>query len=207
MTDRRAFLTAAGVALSVAAPLGAAAAAPGPATEKAAAFDRTAFEARVRRPFPHRQVFASPRVADGAVFGFMANSLNAYDSGFGDGPGSLHAAAVFYGTGVALAFDDRAWTTLGIAEIVRAAGDRVSTDPLGNPFIRMPQGRTYAELQRRDASFFVCNNALNDLAKRCGTTPDALRAHLLPGMLVVPAGVAAINALQEERFTLFQVLA
>jgi intracellular sulfur oxidation DsrE/DsrF family protein len=205
MSDRRTFLTAAGVALAASAPRVAGASEVSAAAEPGL-FDRAAFVARERQPFAHRQVFASPRVADGAVLGFMANSLNAYDRGFGD-PGSLHAAAVFYSTGVALALDDAAWTQLRIAEVVRSASDRVRADPLGNPFVRAPQGWTFAELQRRNASFFVCNNALNDLAKRCGTTPEVLHAHLLPGMLVVPAGVAALNALQEAHFTLFQVLA
>jgi hypothetical protein len=200
-SDRRTFLGAAGLALAVSVPVRATAQTVG------ATFDRAAFEAQARRPSLHRQVFASPKVADGAVLGFMANSLNAYETGFGDGPGTLHAAAVFYSTGGALAFDDHAWTKLGIADIVHAAGDRVTPDPLGNPFVRAPHGRTFAELQRRGASFFVCNNSLEDLARRTGTTPDDLRAHVLPGVLVVPAGVAAINALQEERFTLFQVLA
>jgi intracellular sulfur oxidation DsrE/DsrF family protein len=87
---------------------------------------------------------------------------------------------------------------------VRAAGDRVDAAAgTGNPFVRGPRGWSFGELQARHVSFFACNNALADLARRTGTTPDVLRSHVLPGMMVVPAGVAAINALQEERFTLF----
>src|ERR1700721_2488021 len=74
-----------------------------PAAAASATFDRTTFEARIRAPFGHRQAFPSPLVSDGAVLGFMFNSLNAYETGFGDGPGTLHAAAVLYHTGVALA--------------------------------------------------------------------------------------------------------
>jgi intracellular sulfur oxidation DsrE/DsrF family protein len=171
-----------------------------PATSK---FDRALFEQRLRLPFPHRQAFASAQVADGAVLGFMYNSLNAYETGFGEGPGTLHAAAVFYHTGVALALDDDAWRSYDLAEVVRRSGDRVTQSSPGNPFVRAPQGWAFADLQRRHASFFVCQNALTDLARRAGTSLDELNAHVLPGMMVVPAGVAAINALQEERFTLF----
>ncbi len=67
-----------------------------PALAASATFDRAAFEARIRTPFRHRQVFATPQVAEGAVLGFMFNSLNAYENGFGEGPGTLHAAAILY---------------------------------------------------------------------------------------------------------------
>jgi hypothetical protein len=189
-----------------------AAAATGVATRPAAAasptFDRAAFEARIRAPFLHRQAFASPLVAEGAVLGFMFNSLNAYETGFGEGPGTLHAAAVFYHTAVALALDDDAWRTFGIADVVRRAGDRITaTATDGNPFVRAPRGWTFGELARRNVSFFVCRNALQDLAHRCATSVETLQAHLQPGMMMVPAGVAVVNALQEEHFTLFQAVA
>jgi intracellular sulfur oxidation DsrE/DsrF family protein len=197
MSSRRGFL-AAGVAVA------AAAAAPWPALAAATDFDRAAFLALARTPFAHRQAFASPLVANGAVLGFMFNSLNAYEHGFDDAPGTLHAAAVLYHTGVALALDDAAWNAYGIADAVRAAGDHVdAVAGSGNPFVRGPRGWSFGELQGRRASFFACSNALADMARRTGTTPELLSTHILPGMMVVPAGVAAINALQEERFTLF----
>jgi hypothetical protein len=198
MTSRLGFLAASGAlaAASTGVPMSASAA--------GGEFDRPAFEARMRLPFRHRQAFANPLVADGAVLGFMFNSLNAYESGFGEGAGTLHAAAVLYHTGVALALDDDAWRSFGIADAIRRSGDRVNaTAADGNPFVRAPQGWAFSDLQRRNASFFVCQNALGDLARRTSTSLDTLRAHLLPGMMMVPAGVAAINALQEERFTLF----
>ncbi len=196
MSSRRSFLAATAVAAAAAGVPLAAPATPG--------FDRAAFEARARLPFAHRQAFASPRVADGAVLGFMYNSLNAYETGFGDGPGTLHAAAVLYHTGVALALDDAAWLTFGIGDATRANGDTLTTaSTTGNPFLRSPHGWSIADLQRRGASFFVCHNALADLARRTSTTFDVLQTHVLPGMMIVPAGVAAVNALQEERFTLF----
>ncbi len=134
----------------------------------------------------------------------MANSLNAYERGFGEGPGTLHVAAVLYHFGVAIAVNDDAWRTLGIADIVRRGSDRTAATPAdGNPYLHAPHGRTVADLQNRGASFFVCQNALEDLARRASTPFDALRAQLVPGAFVVPAGVAAINALQEEHFTLF----
>jgi intracellular sulfur oxidation DsrE/DsrF family protein len=199
MPSRLGFL-AAGATIAVAAG----ASWPAPAAAAAGDFDLAAFTAIARTPFPHRQAFASPLVADGAVLGFMVNSLNAYDHGFEQTPGTLHAAAVLYHLGVALALDDEAWNAYRIADAVRAAGDHVDAAPgAGNPFVHGPRGWTFGELQARRASFFACNNALNDLARRTGASPEELRAHLLPGMMMVPAGVAAVNALQEERFSFF----
>jgi intracellular sulfur oxidation DsrE/DsrF family protein len=196
MTSRSSFLAAAAL---TAASTGLAR----PASAAGATFDRPAFEARLRLPFPHRQAFASGQVADGAVLGFMYNSLNAYETGFGEGAGTLHAAAVFYRTAVALALDDDAWHSYGVAAVLHTANDRVTSQADGNPFLRSPQGWSLSDLQRRSTSFFVCQNALGDLARRCGVAVDTLKLHLLPGMMLVPAGVAAVNALQEEHFTLF----
>jgi intracellular sulfur oxidation DsrE/DsrF family protein len=66
-------------------------------------------------------------------------------------------------------------------------------------------------------SFFVCNNALSgfafELAQKVApggasvtresvvAIHDELAAHFLPGTMLVPAGVAAVNAAQEARFT------
>jgi len=197
MRSRRIFLAASAVAA-------ASSAIPLRGSADVSGFDLAAFQARAREPFRHRQAFASPLVADGAVLGFMLNSLDAYETGFGAGAGTLHAAAVLYRTGVALALDDDAWRTFGIADVIRRAGDRVTTTADGgNPFVNGPEARRIADLQSRLASFFVCRNALNDMARRCSTSLDVLQAHFLPGMMMVPAGVAAINALQEEHFTLF----
>jgi hypothetical protein len=71
------------------------------------------------------------------------------------------------------------------------------------------------------ATFIVCNNALSGIASYiakqtlpAGTTltrdrvvalHDEFVAHFLPGTVLAPAGVAAINAAQEARFTLLPV--
>ena len=200
MTSRRLFLAAGAVTAAVASVSAATAA---PAAAAVADFDRATFEARLRAPFRHRQAFASAQVADGAVLGFIFNSLNAYETGFGEGPNTLNAAAILYHNAVALGVDDLAWQNYQIADVIRRAGDRLTSTSPGNPFVRGPRGWSFGELQSRNTSFFVCQNALTDLAQRCGTTYDTLRARLLPGMMLVPAGVAAVNAIQEEHFTLF----
>ncbi len=216
MPSRRTFI-AAGAALAASGEALAAAAAPEADPERAIVrFDLDALMARLNEPAKHKQVFASPRIADGDVLSYMRNSLEAYETGFNQGPGSLRVAAVFYGRGVALAVDDAAWTKYAIADMMKKAGESIAhPERGGNPYWHAPEGETSLEtLAARGAIYMACNNALKGLAKRLAATAAGapgqedvyadLRAHLIPGAILVPAGVAAINAAQEARFTLFQ---
>lgn len=163
-------------------------------------------------PRRHRQVFGFAHVREGAGLGQMRNSLDAYEFARREGPGTLHALAVFYASAVALALDDLVWREHHVAEALRLRGDAVQHEGAreGNPF-----APAIAALAARGASFFVCDNALTGFATTLvggGFAPGplehvlaALRAHLLPGSVVVPAGVAALNDAQEARYTYVSV--
>jgi intracellular sulfur oxidation DsrE/DsrF family protein len=231
MIVRRDFLSVSGavVALAGAASAPTAAAAPG------GRWDRAAFEAILARPVRHRQVFASTRLEQGVVLHYMQNSLTAYAQGFGEGAGTLHVAAVLYGSSLVLAMRDAMWTKYRLADVL---SDKPEHDGLGSnvrgyvtrveemikglmrgpdgearPGAANPYAARVASLVKQGASFFVCNNALTLVAtaiasKTAGGSPasvhDDLAAHLLEGAMLVPAGVAALNAAQEARFTLVQ---
>ncbi|GAC1313189.1 MAG: hypothetical protein NVS2B3_17620 [Vulcanimicrobiaceae bacterium] len=209
MTSRRTFI-AAGAALAAIPAVDA-----GPARAAAASaampYDLAAVAARLARPAKHRQVFATNRVADGIVVGYIKHAMDAYESAYGDGPGALHPAAVFYGRGVLLGLGSEMWKTYRLNEGLKRRGD-VLTDPqtTGHPF-----ATEFADLGRRGATYLVCDNALTDWATYLVTTAgfndrsiDAvhadLRSHLVPGAFLVPAGVAALNQAQEAHFTFFQ---
>jgi intracellular sulfur oxidation DsrE/DsrF family protein len=179
-------------------------------------------------PRRHRQVFGISQVRDGTGLGQMRNSLNAYEYARREGPGTLHALAVLYGTAVALALDDLVWREHRIADALRLRADEVHREGAhdGNPFAHArgntavtdpadpqsaAQDASVAALARRGASFFVCLNALTGFAAALvagGFATEsvdhvlaALRAHLVPGTVLVPAGVAAINDAQEAHYT------
>ncbi len=168
-----------------------------------AAFDRSAFEALAQQPFPHRQLFAARGTNGEALFNEMKNSLDAYEGDFGGGTGSLHVAGVLYGAAAMFALDDGAWSQYRLAQ-------RVGRMQQTNPFIDPLHA-----LMQRGASFFVCNKALTGLAVSIANLPgaqpsadellNALQSHVIPGITIVPAGVAALNALQEAKFTYVQV--
>lgn len=189
---------------------GVAAAAALPAEQPVALYDFAAIDAQLSRPARHRQVFAVAHVSDGIVFGMMRNSLVAYEETMREGPGVLHVAAVFYSSGVPLGLDDDVWHRYRLAEASARRGEPVRHGD-GNPFLH-DEKRSIGALVQRGASFFVCDNALGELAAYLSavagtTTADAasvradLRRHLIPNALLVPAGVALLNAAQEARFT------
>lgn len=218
-TSRRTFI-AAGAALAALSDGIAAVAAPdeNDPERTVAPFDLNGLMDRLNQPAKHKQVFAAAHIADGSVLSYMKNSLEAYEKGFGEGPGALRVAAVFYGRAVALAVDDAGWSKYKISETMKKAGETISYQERDvNPYWHAPPGENSLEaLTGRGALFMACNNALHGLSHAlataggdgAGVTADAvyadLRKHLIPGAILVPAGVAAINAAQEARYTFFQ---
>src|SRR5262249_36102247 len=153
-------------------------------------FDRNAFESTLQKPYRHRQVFAARSIDGETLFNEMNNSLDAYEHDFGEGPGTLHVAAVLYGGAASIALDSVAWAHYKIES-------RVRRDQRENPFVPSIQS-----LMGRGASFFVCNKALTGLAvayanatsTQARTADDVLadmQKHIINGVTLVPAGVAA----------------
>jgi hypothetical protein len=225
MQTRRTFFGASALALSATQiiAVGGTAAAAGP-------YDFGAIDQRLNLPFRHRQAFGSYRLADGAAAGFMLNSLNAYEFDYAEGPGSLHAVGIFYGTSVAMVVDDAAWRKYKLDVVQQHRGDPAKrhVDDGGNPYVRATSAldptatrsdlhgfyhdASLTALAKRQASFLACDNALRGLATDIAvaygmsdqpveTVHADLRAHLFAGTLLVPAGVAAVNQVQELKFT------
>jgi intracellular sulfur oxidation DsrE/DsrF family protein len=204
MSSRRTFLAATG-AVTASPPPVAALATPGNT------YDFAAIDAALGRAARHRQVFAVARVADGVAFALMTHGIDAYEVARGEGRGSLYAAAVFYARGVILGVGDAMWRRYRLAEHARRRGDELAVEgTTGHPF-----ADRIASLEKRGASFFVCDNALRDWATYLVTTagfsadsPESVHAefrrNLVAGALLVPAGVAALNDAQERRFTFVQ---
>jgi hypothetical protein len=180
-------------------------------TTGASSFDRAEFKRRVALPYRHRQVFAARGLDRGIALHQMQNSLSAYEDedGFDEGKGTLHTACVMYGIALALVLGDSAWRDFQIPDLLRTMGEYPGDSTVGNPW-----GADAKALASVGASFFVCSKALNDVAGLIahalpGSLNQAavyarLRSALIADALVVPAGVAALNALQEAHFTFVQ---
>lgn len=183
---------------SIAAPAGAA---DGTAAVTAQALD--AFRSGVSAK--HRQAFGSITARRGTVLHHAANSIAAYANGSMDPTDkNLAVAVVLFGPAVALALDDAFWKSYIDEAVFTGYGDAVGTISAANPY-----SAEVRSLIAGGAAICVCNNALTgfatSLGKKTGTNlyPIA-RAAIINGGILVPAGVAAVNALQEARFTYLQ---
>jgi intracellular sulfur oxidation DsrE/DsrF family protein len=222
MHSSRATFLAAGAtgATLVAAATPAFAASPGVA-------DRATLESLLNRSAKHKQVIAAPKIAGGAPLRYAVNTLNAFQFAYAEGPRSVHIACVFYGPALFIAAEDVLWGRYRLFDVLDAAGDPLPAlvHTPQNPFRHArsslrasdapddPRGfyhdLSVEALSRRGVSFLVCNNALQEMSHQVGavekveprTVYDDFRRNLVPGAMIVPAGVAALVLAQESGFT------
>lgn len=190
-------------------------------------FDRARFDEILAKPVKHKQCFGAIKLVPDVLDG-MNNSINAYEEYLKEGVGAMQAAAVLYhGFSIALAFNDALWNEyliplLGSKQFQKYASaeerDAVAkvAPGKGNPFLHSassdPDDVSVERLVSRGSSFFVCHNAI---AGASGFIADsskqpvekvhaAIMNGIVPGALAVPAGVMAVNACQEAKFTYIQ---
>jgi intracellular sulfur oxidation DsrE/DsrF family protein len=208
-TTRATFLTAGAIGVALAATACESSAA-GPA-------NRQEIEAILRKPARHKQVIAAPKINGGATLRYAGNSLNAFQDAFGEGVGTLHVVAVFYGTALMFVANDALWNKYQLFDVLDQSGDAL---PLmvhspQNPFYAphtSPNGEDFSveTLTKRGVSWLVCNNALTSLTRQIATVhgedPSSVyndfRENLVDGATVVPSGVATIVLAQEAGFAL-----
>ncbi len=190
-------------------------------------FDSAAMNKIMMMDNSNKQVFQSvglvtiaPGVA--SLYVHMQNSLNAYQFSYGMGANGLAVLAVLIGPSIALALNDKMWKKYKIGAMLKA--DATNTyypadsnldlsaspdDPNG-----IYQDWSAQALLKRGASFMVCHNATTAFAgmlgQKVGVEPKAalsdFEANMLPGFLMVPAGVAAVQAAQSNGWKLFPII-
>ncbi|HET7813648.1 MAG TPA: hypothetical protein VFL13_04680 [Candidatus Baltobacteraceae bacterium] len=175
-------------------------------------FKRARFEAILAKPARHKQCFGSKKIDGGTVLYAMQNSMNAYEEFLDEGPGAMQAVAVLYhGASIAIAMSNTVWNDLLFPslkklpeEIRKDFADAVPGK--GNPYLAKD---LLPAMVARGCSFFVCHNAIAGFAQLASaalkrpyeSVHRELLAGLVPGALAVPAGVMAVNACQEAKFT------
>lgn len=227
MTTRTEFLATLASAAAVPAAAASPKSAPPPVTAHDARpafhFDAARFNEILAKPARHRQVFGAKKVDGGTVLYAMNNSIDAYDVFLKEGPASMHAVAVLYhGAAIALAMNDAVWNAVLFPTLKKASesfrADFADAKPgKGNPYLRSATSSTsdlsVQSLGKRGSHFFVCHNAIAGFAAMAAgalkepaqKVHDAIMAGIVPNALVVPAGVMAINACQEAKFTYLAV--
>ncbi len=159
----------------------------------------------------HRQMFHALAAADVAML--MANNfLDAYAGEFAAKPGEVNAVIGVHGEALSLGFNDAAWAKYSIGKASSVTDPATKQPAVKNIFAA--GGRLgIAESQKRGIVFLMCNTAMKlrarGLAAERGETEGAiyedLKASLLPGMILVPAMVVALNRSQEAGFTYVRV--
>lgn len=155
----------------------------------------------------HRQFFDSPAPAGGIPLVHIMNYYDTWNNAYGIKDQDIDAVGTFYGTTTFFGLNDAMWAKYRIGEFLGekdASGAPATANPWRiNPVIlgmELPQA-SVESLQRRGATFILCNNALGIfaelLAKARGldakTVYEDLKANILPGVELIPGMVTAIN--------------
>jgi len=159
----------------------------------------------------HRQFFHAMDLGDRAML-LASNFLDAYHDAFGAKPGEAAAVIGVHGGALAVGFNDAAWAKYGFAKGPSLL-DPSTKDVAARNIFASGAPLSVDTLQKRSVVFLMCNTALRltsqSLAKARGETPEAvyddLKASRLPGTILVPAMVVAINRAQEAGFTYVRV--
>ena len=169
----------------------------------------------------HRCLFDFPQHGSGIPLIHMLNFMNTYATVYGTKPGEVNAIGVFYFVGptasIPLAFNDAAWTKYKLGAYLNLDDPKTKAPSMRNMFNAPQPGdpvlfggqvapASIANLQKMGATFLLCNNAftifVGQLAEKgMGTAADInkdLLANLLPGVIVVPAAVIAIEKAQQK---------
>jgi len=202
---RRATLAAATLSIAIAA---ASVAAARPATLEARADAGPADRWLAGLTGKHRQLFDAPTPAGGIPLVHIMNFYDTYNKAYGVPDGDLDAVLTFYGTTTFYGVNDAMWAKYRIGEFLETTDAATSKPATANPWrtspvilgMTLPQASVEA-LQRRGATFILCNNALTIfsgmLAQARGLDAAAvyedLKANVLPGVELVPGMVVAIE--------------
>lgn len=175
----------------------------------------------------HKQVFQSVSplvVAPGiaSVYIHMQNAMNAYEYTLGYGAGSLATLAVFTGPSIVLALNDDMWTKYQFGDMLKLAPSNVyykassNLDPSAKPDDPngLYQDWSAQAVLKRGGSFMVCHNATTFvagmIAMKSGANPqgvlDDFTKNMLPGFMLVPAGVAAVQQAQEKGWKVYPII-
>lgn len=155
----------------------------------------------------HRQLFDAPEANGGVPLVHVMNYYDTYNRAYGVPDSDIDAVFALYGGTTLYAVNDAAWAKYRIGEFLQA-NDAAGTPATANPWrhdptilgMQLPQA-SIEGLQKRGATFIVCDNALTffagALAKAQGADAAAvhadLKANLLPGVELIPGMVVAIE--------------
>lgn len=166
----------------------------------------------------HRQLFDTPAPAGGIPLVHILNYYDTYNRAYGVKDADIDAVGTFYGATTFYGVNDAMWTKYRIGEFLEV-NDAEQKPATANPWrsspviVGMPMPQASIEsLQKRGATFILCDNALTFFAGRLAQARDLdartvyadLKANILPGVELVPGMVIAINQAHEAGVSYFR---
>jgi len=160
----------------------------------------------------HRMIFDSPQPNGGIMLIHMLNFYNTYNQAYGAADSDVNGIGGLYGFTTFHGLNDAMWAKYKLGAVVNETDPDTKQPALKNPWRTNPEilGMRLApasieSLQKRGATFILCNNALTFLsglaAKQQGLDGTAvyedMKANMLPGVILVPGMVCAIDAVQK----------
>jgi intracellular sulfur oxidation DsrE/DsrF family protein len=185
-------------------------------------WDVAEFEKLVHSPAKAKQVFDVRAIGEGRFLNNVKNSLNGLHYGFGIPSDEIRIAVAMHGPPNAMAFDDSMWLKYRLGEFVDVTDPATGKPATRNIYFPPTPGGTddlqdrkakiqdhsITALQSRGVKFLSCHTATEEqvvgMIKKFSLAAPAeeivkdLQAHVLPGVLVVPAMVATVALLQSE---------
>ncbi len=202
---RRRFLTQLTGGLAALAGL----ATPAAAIASTAAFDAPDHDAWMKLARGrHRQLFHAVTPGDGMAMLMAANFLDAYSSAYGEASRNFSAVIGVHGPALPIGLGDAAWAKYELGKRI-GVNDPDTKEPAKRNVFAVGAPLSIDTVQKRGVVLLVCNVALTltaaSLAK-ARAVPQAdvyndLRAAVIPGAVIVPALVVAMNRAQEKGFT------
>ena len=157
----------------------------------------------------HKLVFDIGAYQDGGGLYYAKNYFNGMRDGWSAGPPDVLAILGISGNAYPLVFNDAMWEKYGYGESSKTNDPRTKAIATRNVFWQPRAGEPMAEfgvdvLQQRGAQFIFCNNVFRGVIRGAMAKTQRpyaevraeLKANMLPGVVVVPAMVAAMAMAQ-----------
>ena len=167
----------------------------------------------------YKQVFDMPNPTGGLGLIHIRNYLKAWKDTHNLEHPQINAVGTLYFMTVPLGLTDPMWAKYKLGEAIKETDEKSGAFATRNIFQKAdagdatmsikgiadwPADTSMEALQQKGTLFIMCNNALNfwagNVAKATNQTQEAVRAeflaHIVPGVVIVPAMVMAINQAQ-----------
>jgi intracellular sulfur oxidation DsrE/DsrF family protein len=169
----------------------------------------------------YKQVFDMPNPTHGLGMIHIRNYLKAWKDTYNLEHPQINAVGTLYYMTIPLGFTDPMWAKYKLGEAIKETDKKTDAFAVRNIYQKAdagdatlsikgiadwPADTSIEALQKKGTIFIMCNNALNfwamNVAKATNQTHEAVRAeflaHLVPGVVVVPAMVMAVDQAQAK---------